>query len=250
METIVSLVVIGLIAYFLFFRKRGEGAKPATIAPAEVAEPAITRELTAEEVEIARARQIAEAGSDAREGAYREHKANLRGAEAKLSQADKFLRESELDLAVPWLFDEMQHWPNWLSESSDWNLPVDISEVEGGGSYGDSWISWKPSARKFKIHFKKQKGFGNDEEHEYADFYLEADDQPVLQINCSRDWRKEFDSWHYFSADVLKVGPWIGELIEFYHVARLAHEKERYDLDAEYTLGRAAGIDLGETDQN
>jgi hypothetical protein len=245
-ESVFWIAVVAIGAYFLFFRKGHNQPQPT--ARAEVAEPVQARELTLEEAEIARARQIADAGSDAREEAYREHKAGLRDAEAKLSQADKFVRESELDIAVPWLFEEMQHWASWLSGPHDWKLPVDISEVEGGGSFGDQWVSWKWNDRKFKLHFLKQKDYDHVEDHEYGDFDVEADDQPVLQINCSRDWRQEFTSWHYFSTDALKVGPWIGELIEFYHVARLAHEKQGYDRDAEYTLGRAAAIELGEAD--
>lgn len=245
-ETAFWLAALGIGAYFLFLKKDRGRPKPMT-GLVDIPEPDPAQELTPEEAEIANAREVSKAGSEARTEAFHEHKAALRDAEAKLAQADRFVREGQLDIAVPWLFEEMHSWPSWLAGAHNWKLPVAISEVEGGGSFGDQWVSWEWKDRKFKLRFLKQKDHGHIENHEYADFYVEADNKPVLQINCSRDWSKEFDSWHYVSADVLKVGPWIGQLIEYYHVARLADEKEGYDRDAEYTLGRAAGIELGET---
>lgn len=249
METIFWLALIAIGAYFLFFKKATEQPKRTPIAaapPEQAPEP----ELTPEEAEIAKAREIGEAGSEARERAYREHKASLREAESKLAQADKFVRESELDYAVPWLFDEMEHWPSWLGGSSDWKLPVDITDVEGGGEFENRWVSWKWRDTKFKIHFKKHRNYsGMEDSHDHADFSVEANEEPVLKINCSQDWSKEFDRWRYFGTDVLKVGPWIAELIGYYQETRLADERKRHERDAEYTLGRANGIVLDEPNE-
>ena len=247
MEVVVWFALLGLGAYLLFFKNRAHQPEPKQLGIRSDELPAAI-EPTADELEIARAGKVIQVGSEAREQAYREHKASLREAEIKLSQADKFVRDSGLDTAVPWLFDEMHHWPSWLSGTHDWKLPVDISEVEGAGSYGDSWVAWKWREHMFKIHFKKHKNYGFDDESEHADFSVESGGQSVLKINCSRNWTKEFDDWHYFGVDVLKVGSWIGYLVEFYQEARLAHEQAGYDRDAEYTLGRARGIEISEPD--
>jgi hypothetical protein len=253
MTTIIWIVAIGVGAYFLFFRKGNSVRQPEPSVEAVEPVAAIPGpKLTPEEAEIAKARELGEAGSEARQQAFHEHKRGLREAEAKLAQADKFVRESGLDHAVPWLFEEMQHWPSWQSGPSDWKLPVDITEVEGEGEFGDRWISWNWADTKFKIHFTKHPDYGGlrDDTTELADFRVEVNGELVLEVNCSRDWSKEFDPWRYFSTDALKVGPWISKLVEFYQHTRLAHERNGYAVDAEYTLDRAKGIALGGAEPN
>ena len=234
--------VLGFVAYLLW-RSRRKNPPVAAIVPDPVAEE-VPPVLTPEETEISRARKLNEAGSEARSIAYQKHKESLRQAEEKLSQANKFMRESGLDIAVPWLYDEMQHWPSWLSNSPGWELPLKISEVEGGGTYGDRWIAWRTGSKRFKLRFEKQKNYGMNDGTDHAKFFLDSDGEQVLEIICSQACTNEFDNWSYFAVDVLKVGDWVPDFISYYQEARLAHEMKTYERDSKYTLGRAGGIDL------
>lgn len=254
MQTFFWVAVLAIGAYFLFFRKRDEPLKLTPIEweePEPSGEPMTFDEPTPEEAEVAKARRIAEEGRAARELAGSQHRHSLNDANQKIAKADEFVRDNELDTAVPWLFDEMQHWPSWLDGTSDWELPVEVSQVEGGGTYKDRWVAWVLNERKFKMHSKERNYYGGfDDTTAYCDYGVEADGNPVLAITCSKDITQEWARWRYVSAEALKVGPWISELVEFYHLVKLAHDRRMQQYEADDIMQRANNIDFGEPDED
>ena len=202
-----------------------------------------TPELSPEERDIADAREALKAGADARTAAYNEHKASLADAQAKLGEAEKFARESGLDVAVPWLWDHMKNWPSWKEKPDQWTAPVALDDLSGTAR---DEVRWTWQGQSFAMLFKKwpSHGFGNDT-LDFGTITVEAGGVVVAAITAKKDLSKEFDQWRFSGIDALKVGPWIAEFIRFYQQVRLADETRGYARDADYVTAKAARIDLG-----
>lgn len=240
-EVVAVVALVGVIAYFVFGRRKSSASPAPIAAPSEPTPRA--PELTPEERDIANAREALRAGADARTAAYNEHKASLADAQAKLREAEKFARDSGLDVAVPWAWEHMQFWPSWKEKADQWTPPIALDELSG--TSGDE-VRWTWQGQSFAMLFKKWPSHGFTQDAlDFGTITVEADGEVVAALTAKMDLSKEYDRWHFSGIDALKVGPWIAEFIRFYQEVRLADEARGYARDAEYVTAKAARIDLG-----
>lgn len=241
-EVVAVVALVGIVAYFVFVKRR-KGT--ATVAPVTAAPTQATPEpqLSPEERDIANACDALQAGADARTAAYKEHKASLADAQSKLREADKFARESGLDVAVPWAWEHMRFWPSWKEKPDQWTPPVALDDLSGASCDG---VRWTWHGQSFAMLFKKwpSHGFGN-EALDFGTITVEAEGVVVAAITAKKDLAKDYDRWHFSGIEALKVGPWITNFIRFYQEVRLADEARGYARDADYVTAKAARIDLG-----
>lgn len=242
-EVVAVIALVGIVAYFVFVgRRKG----PPAIAPVVDATPLTTTptpELSPDQLEIAKAREALQAGADARTAAYNEHEGSLADAQSKIREAEKFARESGLDVAVPWLWDHMKNWPSWKEKPDQWTPPVALDDLSGASR---DEVRWTRQGHTFAMLFRKwpSHGFAQDT-LAFGTITVESNDAVVAAITAKMDLAKEYDRWHFSGIDALTVGPWIAEFIRFYQEVRLADEARRYARDADYVTAKAARIDLG-----
>lgn len=241
-EFVALVALVGIVSCFFFFARPGRAAKiePVTIAPTTVTKPI---ELSPEERLIAEAREAFLEGADARATAYAEHKASLASAQSTVHEADKFVRESGLDVAIPWAWEHMQFWPGWQEMPDRWTPPVALDALSGASR---DEVRWTWQGHTFAMLFRKWPSHGfTDDTFEYGTITVESAGGVVAAITARRDFSKDYSRWHFGGVDALKVGPWITDFIRFYQLARLAHESHGYAREAEAVRARAARIDLG-----
>lgn len=240
-EVVAVVALVGVIAYFVFGRQKSL-ASPAPISvPAEPTTRA--PEQTPDERDIANASEALKAGADARTAAYNEHKASLADAQAKLREAEKFARDSGLDVAVPWAWQHMQFWPSWKEKADQWTPPIALDELSGTSRDEVRW-TWR--GQSFAMQFKKWPSHGFTQDAvDFGTITVESGGEVVAAVTAKMDSSKEYDRWRFSGIDALKVGPWIAEFIRFYQDVRLAEEARGYARDAEYVTAKAARIDLG-----
>lgn len=210
---------------------------------------------TAEEQEIRKAAQAFEKGQNERSAAYKAQQDSLRDAKALAERADKFARNSHLDIAVPYLFEEIKHWPSWSKrdDADKWIPALGQTEIGDGGDGGDSFndqrISWRRGDLSFTIGFKRHVTFIHDssDDGQYADISVSVDGEQVFKFMAKRNAFSEFARWEYCVVDSLNVGPWVSQLVEFYSALCTYNEQKMADLDAAYHLKKASRINLGDS---
>lgn len=242
-EVFVGIVFIAIIVFLAFRTRRSESNAQQLITSLVEPVEQVPTPLTPEDRDIANAREALQAGAAARTAAYNAHKASLAGAQSKLREAEKFARESGLDVAVPWLWDHMQFWPSWKEKPDQWTPPVGLDDLSGASR---DEVRWTWQGHTFGMLFKKwpSHGFGRDA-MDFGTITVEAQGVVVAAITARKDLPKDYDRWHFSGIDALTVGPWIAEFIRFYQEVRLADEARGYAREADYVTAKAARIVLG-----
>lgn len=223
----------------------GRGKRSAPVEPVDAASVIATPapELSPDDLEIAKASEALKAGADARTAAYNEHKASLADAQAKIRGAEKFAKDSGLDVAVPWLWEHMQFWPSWKEKPDQWKPPVALDDLSGASR---DEVRWTWQGQTFAMLFKKWQSFGPAQDTlDYGTITVESGGIVVAAITAKMDLAKEYDRWRFAGIEALTVGPWIAEFVRFYQEARLADEARSYARDADYVTAKASRIDLG-----
>lgn len=160
-----------------------------------------------------------------------------------LRQAEKFARDSGLDVAVPWAWEQMQFWPSWKEKPDQWTPPIALDELSGTSR---DEVRWTWQGQSFAMLFKKWPSHGFTQDAlDFGTITVEAGGEVVAAVTAKMDLSKEYDRWRFSGIDALKVGPWIAEFVRFYQEVRLADEARGYAREAEYVTAKAARIDLG-----
>lgn len=204
-------------------------------------------ELDGDELEIRRAREIFERQSKERTASYRAKKDAIATDEKKLERAEEFIKTSCLDVALPYVREEVQHWASWSKlDEGRWTAPMTLSDVDGSAiSYDNNWVQFRPEGGTlFKVAFETS-GSVSDEDLEFAEIKLFAEEMEVLSMGISRNYSNEWNRWRFVSVTSLRVGPWISEFVEFYGKLRAIQEDDLEDTMNEYVTSRAANVDLG-----
>lgn len=255
-STLILLACVGGVIFFLWRRKEvrifNENAPQAMTnpPPEQVTEPEIVKTKSVEEIEVERAKLAFDVRATERTTQYESHQSQLREAEQKLAKASEYVRKSGLDLAVPFLWEEMKHWPSWLSnQEGRWKVPFPVTDVSGerSNSYRQGKVKWRWEDVFLAVGFKQLANYGPvDDDLEFADFVVEVDDVQVLKISCCRNSLKEFDKWRFVNVDALTVGPWMSKFVDYYGVLRNFKERESNQRHTDYIANRVNLIDLGE----
>jgi len=241
-DVIIVVVIVAIIAYFILFRRPKDAQSAGTTIDASSSAQISAIEKTPEALDIAAAQEAFEAGARARSAAFSEYKASLSEAEAKITEAEEFVRKSSLDVAVPWLWDHMQHWGSWKKIPDRWTPPIALDDLSGARGV----VSWTWRGQAFAMRFTKWESFGfTDSSTDFGTIAVEASGQVVVAITAKTDISKDYDRWHYSGVDTLTVGPWIAEFIGFYQAVRLADETCSYEEKIKTQTAKAAKINLG-----
>lgn len=238
-ELVGILALLGVVGYFLFLRRP---RRSQAVPPSEVVAPIEPPELSLDEQEVERARNALQAGADARHAAFGEHKASLAEAETKIRDAEKFVKESGLDVALPWLWDHMNCWPSWNEKPDQWTPPLALDQISG---VSHEEVQWTWQGHSFAMVFKKWPPHGVGQGYQdYGTITVEAGSSAVAAVTATRDLSKEYDRWRFAGVEALTVGPWMTDLIRFYQQLRLADEARGYSRSADHITAKAAKIDL------
>ena len=259
MDWIVGLLIIGGISWWLFRPKPNVAV--STPPPLEPPKPFVYKsysdelerrpieELDDEEQIVRRAHEAFKAERDNRTAQYRTKKAALAADERKIARATDLIKTSYLSLALPFVYEETQHWPSWSKmDESRWKPPMPLSEVEGsaGSDIAERWVEFRADGRAlYKVRFEKSR-MPIDDDYEYASLTLDVDGEEVLGMFVRRDWTKEWANWQFAVVETLKVGQWIEEFVAFYNQLRSIAENKSEDRNDDYVRQKAARIDLGD----
>ena len=82
----------------------------------------------------------------------------------------------------------------------------------------------KPYDIRFRFEFDEERSFFDD--YKWGEIRLFSADELVLSIKVYHRLSvdAEYDDWNYHAPTVLKIGPWVGPVIELEHKFRLAKE--------------------------
>lgn len=158
-------------------------------------------------------------------------------------RADRLVKETGLAVAIPELFEIMEHWPHWAKreDASNW-VPFSIlSDLDcGGDAVNQSWVQWRAEGTLFRISWEAS-GIHDDD----RTYTVTTDDAAVCALSAhSTDGG--YGPWEYGWVSSLIVGPWIDRLIAFHAQAKVADRLIAQRSEAELRAERAARFDLGD----
>ena len=201
---------------------------------------------------IHRAHDAFQANIDKRENENRTRQEELQKDQNKISRANGIIKDSGLNIALPFVQEETKCWKSWSKmDESRWKAPVILADVDGSeGFSGDQWVEFSADGGPlYKIVFKKSPLTGfSDDKYSHATIILFVEGEEVLGMGVERDFTNEFDIWHFSSVRALRVGPWIEGFIDFYNRLKLIKAREFQDFRSRLVRDQAARIDLGSLD--
>ena len=200
-------------------------------------------ELDEEERIIRRARDSFEAERENRDAESKAKDKALEDDRNKLRRANEIVRTCYLHIALPFVWNEIKHWPSRAkNDKNPWKPPAsDLSESDGR-SVKRRWVELRPDGGQlYKIVFEEPRY----PSYSYAELTLSIDGLEVLCISVTRDTTKDWSQWEFSNVKALKVGPWIEGFIGFYNRLRSLDERMHVDQRDARVREQAAKIELG-----
>ena len=167
-----------------------------------------------------------------------EHQVAISDDQKKIEYSNQFIRRAGLDSALLRLLKEMWHWPAWIKRSDfDDHRRVELAElsaeeVESTDRVTTKKISFTVTDNRIRFEFE-YRSFSFDD-YNWGEIRLFSADELVLSIKVYRRLAVDAraDDWNYHTPTVLKIGPWVGTVIELEHKFRLANQKWFQDIEA------------------
>jgi hypothetical protein len=250
---IISLTILAAALLFPFLGRKARLGSPEQVVLGQESiqdehEPEPEPEVTQDDREITKAAQAFRNGAEQRAAMYQAQKLTSRAAEEIVEKAAEAVRTSHLDIVVPYLWEEMKHWPSWskLEPKGRWTAPVEIGDLDGDSSAKKPWIEWRTAGFLFRLEFEAARMSFDDEGQEYADIGVSVDDIEVARLRFTRNAANEFERWRFVGVDALVIGPWMAQLVEFYSTIRGVKEQQQTERTSGFYTTRAARINLGD----
>lgn len=175
-----------------------------------------------------------------------EHEQSISDAKERIEHAEHFVKETGLNYALLLMLKEMWHWPSH-SKSDDWAeyININLSEVSGeefkGKDKDSKRVNFIYSGQKYRFEFDKDNG--DFEGSIFGAIRLYHNDELVVSIEVVHDdIDKEYDDWDYMTVDGLKIGSWVGHIVEIEEKLRLEKKKYLMNLNAELILKQAKNL--------
>jgi hypothetical protein len=127
-----------------------------------------------------------------------------------------------------------------------WQPPEGVTNVGGGGNRDDRFSCWSWDGRDFRVGLKRRPNYTPDGSYEFGDISVAVDGEERLTLACTRSGNDSWEEWRMAAVDMLKVGPWMSDLIRCAGHIRLASDRSSWRTFAKTDEERASRIDLGE----
>jgi hypothetical protein len=167
--------------------------------------------LTAEEMEIGRAKAIGEELEGARVRASDAAIEHNKLALAKAVKAALWVTEARLNLAVPELLKLAQRWGEQSKRpGKKWKAPDGVTEIEGVDDPKSPWAAWRGAEHHWRLEAEWGPSIAPDEiEEDIGTCKVFVDQELMLDMTISSKDRRVM--W----IDALTVGPWVSDLLAF-----------------------------------
>jgi hypothetical protein len=167
--------------------------------------------LTAEEMEIGRAREIGTQLDGARDRASLAEVERNKLALAKAVKAALWVTEARLNFAVPQLLELAQLWAGKSERpGKKWTAPEGVTQIEGADDPKSPWAAWFWNEHHWRLEGQWRVSIVPEEiEGDIGTFKVFVDHDLVLDMTISSKDR------HVLWIDALTVGPWVSDLLSF-----------------------------------
>ena len=240
---LILLVVVALGAW-LFWPRQPKIRRVSFEAPR--APTKLKSDMTPDEQEVERARRAFEQNDRDRDLARHEHEQATADARGRIERARKYMHDSGLDRIVPALWDQVQHWGSWAAMPDRWTAPSGVTNITGSSEREHPFTAWSWEGRAYRIELQRSPNYTSG----YASFgtiHLAVDGEPVLALPCSENDDTYSRNWRTTGVDMLKVGPWMADVIRCAGHIRLSTEQEALRRVARMNQEQASRIDFGES---
>jgi hypothetical protein len=202
--------------------------------------------MTLDELEVERARHAFEQNDRDRDLARHDHDQENAAARESVERAKKYAVNSGLSKAVPSLWQQVEHWGSWVVMPDRWQPPEGVTDVDGGGDREHRFASWSWGERQYRIGLKRRPNYGPDGAMEFGDIDVVVDGETVLVLACTRSGYESWEEWRMAAVDMLKVGPWMADLVRCAGYIRLVTDQSSWRAFAKTDQERARRMDLGD----
>lgn len=240
------VVIVGAAVAAWLFWPKGKPEVPRVTHEAPPRPTKTRREMTADELEVERARQAAEQNDRDRDQARHDHAQENAEARDRVERARQYAKDSGLDKAVPSLWQHVQHWGSWVTMPDRWQTPEAVTDVGGGGASDHRFTSFSWGDRHYRISLDQRGNHTPDRDMRFGDITLAVDGEQVLVLACTQLGCEHWEEWRMAAVDMIKVGPWMADFVRCAGHIRLTSDKKTWRTFAQTDQDRAQRINLGE----
>ncbi|HEX9465538.1 MAG TPA: hypothetical protein VGB82_23295 [Alphaproteobacteria bacterium] len=207
--------------------------------------PAELQTQTAEEMLVENVRRFREAMRLARTQMISEEEAALASAKEKIARATKFARDTGVDGALCAILKGLWHYPSWAKRDDAQNhVWTDLTDISGGderkGSDELKTINFAYNGQRYTLLFEH--GYYYDHSA-HGRITFKAGDETVFSMSVlPTSDSADYDQWRPWEIDLLKIGPWIGPVVEIEEKLKARLEKWFRDLQADRLRKQAEGL--------
>ena len=158
---------------------------------------------------------------------------NLASVHQKIERAEDFISKSGINESIPNIIKHIWHWASWSEkESFEEYAAFKVKNIVGEKKGTNEWVlNFDYGITRFQFEFKEQKSCYEDES-QYSDISLSVNDEKVLEVSCSSNLDRSYDSWDYLSVKSLVIGDWVSSVVEMDELIRLYELKSTREFGA------------------
>ncbi|MCW1402052.1 hypothetical protein OKA06_06835 [Novosphingobium sp. MW5] len=160
-----------------------------------------------------------------------------RDISGRLSIARNIITETELDRAVPNLWNHVSDWRSYEGSVITDDIPDDFANVQLEKSNDTHWVSWVWNGQSYHIACR--------DVYDNPVLQLQVADKIVLEMHCNiaSSWPLRYD---YIDISALVVGSWMAEVIKMAGLLDRASDRILYEMMDEMDQETARRIVLDE----
>ena len=241
---LLTLAVIGIVLSLVLFTRHKRRVVNKEL-PSALGE---RRELSEEERCTKEAVQVREHWNQEVEAANLAHEEWAQPIREKIDKARELVSQIAVDAAACDILSLMWSWPTYSKRPQrDWQPPFPLEGFDGGGGLRDAkWLAWRWQGVGFRLQLDEQTPYGEGGDSFYGDIRVWANDKLVMQIDVSRRYTAEIDTWRPFDISAFQAGPWMALLNDFAGKLRFYNEQLLRDLGSKRISDKANNIRLDE----
>jgi hypothetical protein len=164
---------------------------------------------------------------------------------ARIAQAQKFVKETGLDSALPNILKEVCHWPAWTKRPDAQKVvradALGFTDVQAEEVRKDKAVLTRVAfvfrERKYLFEFEQSPGYMGSS---HGTIRLFDAEELVISIGV---YQSGSGGWSFSSVEALKpAGEWVAAVVEIEHNIRLKEQAFRASLERERVRQTAAGL--------
>ncbi len=197
LQSVLLVIVTAVATWFIMYWVRLVPERP--------------KELSHEELEIGRAKDIGTQLDGARDRASLGEVERNKLALAKAVKAALWVTDARLNLAVPELLKMAQMWVGKSEVSgTKWKPPEGVTQIEGLDDPDSPWAAWSFNEHHWRIEAEWRPSILPEEiKQDIGTCKVLLDDELVLDMTITRSEHQVL--W----IDALTVGPWVSDILAF-----------------------------------